>query len=111
MQTQSSPGFTERRQAVRFPIAIPVELDEGTGITRDVSLSGVFFETDQFFLMGAPIRLTLVLERASPGQPVRLQCEGRVVRVERRQPELRLGVAVAIESYRFRTREHPSGSA
>lgn len=108
---EAAPRSRERRRAVRFPIAIPVELEGGTGVTRDVSLSGVFFETDQFFLMGAPIRLTLVLERASPGQPVRLQCEGRVVRVERRQPELRLGVAVAIESYRFRTREHPSGSA
>lgn len=103
--------FRERRRAVRFPIAIPVELEGGTGVTRDVSLSGVFFETNQFFALGEPIRLTLILERATPVQPVRLQCEGRVVRVERRQPELRLGVAVAIESYRFRTREHASSSA
>ena len=108
---RSSSRVPDRRRAVRFPITVPVELDGGGGVTRDVSLSGVFFETEQWFAPGEPIRLTLVLERASPGQPVRLQCEGRVVRVERRQPELRLGVAVAIESYRFRTREHPSGSA
>jgi hypothetical protein len=110
MHIQSKLAFTERRRAGRFPIAIPVELERGTGVTRDVSLSGVFFETDQFVVLGQPIRLTLVLERASPSQPVRLQCEGRVVRVERHQPELRLGVAVAIESHRFRTRQHWKGS-
>ena len=99
MQAQSSPGFTERRQAVRFPIAIPVELDEGTGITRDVSLSGVFFETYQWFAPGEPVRLTLVLERASPGDPIRLQCEGQVVRV--RQSNAKAEVAVAITSHSF----------
>ncbi len=107
---EAAQRFPERRRAARFPIAIPVELEGGTGVTRDVSLSGVFFETNQFFALGELIRLTLVLERASPGQPVRLQCDGRVVRVERRQAELRLGVAVAIESYRFRRRDRPGGS-
>jgi hypothetical protein len=106
---ETAQRFRERRRAVRFPITIPVELEGGTGVTRDVSLSGVFFETNHFFALGEPIRLTLLLERATPGQPVRLQCEGRVVRVERRQPELRLGVAVAIESYRFRKPEQASG--
>ena len=99
MQSQSPPEFTERRQAVRFPIAIPVELDEGTGITRDVSLSGVFFETYQRFAPGEPVRLTLVLERASPGDPIRLQCEGQVVRV--RQSNAKAEVAVAITSHSF----------
>ena len=108
---ESVPRFRERRLAMRFPIAIPVELEGGTGVTRDVSLSGVFFETDQFVALGEPIRMTLVLERATPGQPIRLQCEGRVVRVERHQLQLRLGVAVAIESYRFKSREQPGGFA
>jgi hypothetical protein len=105
------PRIREQRRASRFPIAIRVEVEGGSGVTRDVSLSGVFFETDQFFVRGEPIRLTLILERASPGHPVRLQCEGRVVRVERRQLELRLGVAVAIDSYRFGTREQSRSPA
>ncbi len=105
------PRNREQRQAARFSIAIPVEVEGGTGVTRDVSLSGVFFETDRLFVRGEPIRVTLILQRASPDNPVRLQCEGRVIRVERRQPELRLGVAVAIESYRFGTREQSQGSA
>ena len=99
----SEPENADRRRAPRFRIAIPVELEEGTGITRDVSLSGVFFETNQSFAPGERVSLILVLERSSPGRPVRLQCEGRVVRVTRSDPKI--GVAVAIASFRF----DPSG--
>lgn len=93
----SALGFPERRQAIRFPLALPVELERGRGITRDVSVSGVYFETDQSFSLGESIRLTLVLERVYPGRPVHLQCQGQIVRVERR--EGKVGVAVAITSY------------
>ena len=102
---EGATQFHERRRDTRLPIAIPVELEGGTGVTRDVSLSGVFFETDRCLVLGEQIRLTLVLGRLSPDYPVRLQCDGRVVRVERREMQVRLGVAVAIESYRFMTRE------
>ncbi len=102
---EGATQFHERRRAPRLPIAIPVELEGGTGLTRDVSISGVFFETDRYLVLGEQVRLTLILGRLSPEDPVRLQCDGRVVRVERREMQVRLGVAVAIESYRFMTRE------
>lgn len=91
----------ERRKVQRIPMAVPVELSEGTGITRDLSVCGVFFETDRTFLAGEIIEFTLVLEYLDPRQPVRLQCRGRVVRVERRGD--RTGVAAAIMAYRFST--------
>lgn len=91
----------ERRKVQRIPMALPVELSEGTGITRDLSVCGVFFETDRSFLPGESIQFTLVLEYLDPRQPVRLQCQGRVVRIER-HGEL-TGVAVAITAYRFTT--------
>jgi hypothetical protein len=99
MGTQSKREFSERRRAVRFPITIPVELDGGGGVTRDVSLSGVIFETEQWFAPGEPIRLTLVLQRASPGDTIRVQCEGRVVRVV--DSDTKTGVAVQITSHAF----------
>ena len=99
MKPGASSDHPERRRAARFRIAIPVELEEGEGITRDVSLSGVFFETDQSFAPGEQINLVMVLERASPGRPVRLECEGRIVRVSR--VDRRIGVAVAFSSYKF----------
>ena len=94
-------GTVDRRQAFRFPIALPVELERGVGITRNISTSGVFFETDQVFSTGALIRLTLVLEPKCPSNPTCLHCQGEIVRAERQ--EERMGVAVAFTSYRFET--------
>lgn len=108
---EGTAQFRERRQAPRLPIAIPVELEGGRGLTRDVSLSGVYFETDRSLVVGEQVRLTLVMGRLSPDHPFRLQCGGRVVRVERREMQVRLGVAVAVNSYRFMTREQPAGFA
>src|SRR5208337_3300930 len=99
MTPGTGPNRSDRRRAARFQIAIPVELEGGTGTTRDVSLSGVFFETEQSFAPGEEISLALLLERVSPGRPVRLECEGRIVRVTRFDG--RIGVAVAFSSYKF----------
>ena len=95
-ETQES---TYRRQARRYRVAVPVELAQGTGITRDISASGVFFETDLSFPVNATLSFSLVLEHADPGGPVRLQCQGEVVRVEQR--EGKMGVAVRFTSYWF----------
>lgn len=89
----------DRRKAPRFRVALPVELLEGTGITRDLSAGGVFFETDRSFALGEVIQFTLVLEYINPRQPVRLQCRGHVVRLERQGNTV--GVAAAITAYRL----------
>src|SRR5512139_473337 len=90
---------TERRQGLRYPIPLHVELERGTGLTWDISTSGVLFETDQVFPAGTPIRLTLFLNSTSSGVSIRLHCQGRVVRAEKRGEKT--GVAVAFTSYRF----------
>ena len=92
-------GVVERRQALRYPITLPVDLEGATGITRDVSTSGLYFETNQVFSTGAPIRLTLVLGQTCPGTPICLHCQGQIVRTDRREEET--GVAVVFESFRF----------
>ena len=76
-----------------------MELLEGTGITRDLSVCGVFFETAHIFAIGEVIQFALVLEYIDPRQPVRLQCRGHVVRRERQGNTM--GVAVAIKAYRL----------
>ena len=93
------PGPVERRQAFRFPITLPVELEQGTGITRNISTSGVFIETDQVFLTGVLIRLTLLLELMCSAISTRLHCRGKIVRVEREKEKK--GVGVAFTSYWF----------
>jgi hypothetical protein len=95
-------GALDRRKAERYQAALPVELTQGTGITRNLSACGVFFETDCAFCTGEVIEFTLVLEYLDPGRPVRLQCRGRVVRVD--QHGRIMGVAVEITDYRFNRR-------
>jgi hypothetical protein len=93
----------ERRQAERFPITVPVELPVGTGVTQNISSSGVFFETDQVLSTGALIHFIVVLEPVL-GIPTHLHCQGEIVRVERLDGKL--GVAVSFTSYCF---EPPGG--
>jgi Tfp pilus assembly protein PilZ len=70
-----------------------VQLNEGTGTTRDFSTSGIFFETESAYAVGDTIRLCLNFEDET------LQCEARVVRVEPRNGQF--GVAVELKSYVF----------
>jgi len=94
-------GIPDRRKAPRFQVALPVELPQGNGLTRDLSACGVFFQTDSVLALEEVIQFALVLEYVDPGRPVRLQCRGRVVRLERQDNTW--GVAVAIMAYRLDT--------
>lgn len=76
-----------------------MELEAGNGWTRDVSVSGVYFETEQSFSVGAPITFSMVLAHANPDVPLRVQCQGHIVRVERRDG--RIGIAATVTSVRF----------
>ena len=86
--------YEERRRAQRYRLAVPVRLQNGsTGITRDISTSGIFFETEHGHTIGDTVQLSVQLGEAS------IQCEGRVVRLE--QLEGKFGIAVDLTSYRF----------
>jgi Tfp pilus assembly protein PilZ len=86
-------GFEERRRGERFKLAVAVQLKNGAGVTRDISTSGIFFETESAYAIGDTIRLFLNFEHET------LQCEARVVRVEPRNGQF--GVAVELKSYVF----------
>jgi hypothetical protein len=90
---------SERRQATRFKGRLPVELKNGTGLTRDFSTSGVYFETNQSLSRGEPIEFSMILEHTSLGPQIRLRCLGEIVRVV--PIGEKTGVAAAIKSYRF----------
>ena len=81
------------RRGERYKLALPVQLNDGIGITRDISTSGLFFETARAYAIGDPIRLLLNFEQET------LQCEARVVRVEPRNGQF--GIAVELTSYVF----------
>lgn len=77
----------------RYKLALPLQLKNGAGMTRDISTSGIFFETKSAYSIGETIRLSLNFEHET------LHCEARVVRVEPRNGQF--GVAVELKSYVF----------
>jgi Tfp pilus assembly protein PilZ len=77
----------------RFKLALPLQLKNGTCMTRDISTSGIFFETERAYSIRDAVRLSLNFEHET------VQCEARVVRVEPRNGHF--GVAVELKSYVF----------
>ena len=82
----------EKRKDERIFTALPVDLGNATGVTRDVSASGVFFEIDSSYRLGSAIEFAVEMD--TPGGKMLLKCEGEIVRVEPRGA--RVGVAVKI---------------
>jgi hypothetical protein len=89
--------YSKTRSAKRVRVEVPVHLDQGSGITRDVSSSGVFFFTNQKISQGMSLCFVLELDHVFSGEPVRLRCRGQVVRVE--EAGERTGVAISISDF------------
>jgi len=99
----------EKRAARRFALRIPVSVARGedTNLTeaaqiRDVSARGISFYLDSPIESGSPIRFTLTLPpEITLTESIRVQCKGRVVRVEDSHDEGKMAVAAVIEEYEF----------
>ena len=76
-------NFTHIRSTERIPVEVPLVFEHGTGITRDISFSGVYFKTQELFSPGDYMRFTFELEFAIANGPVNLDCQGYVLRVEK----------------------------
>jgi hypothetical protein len=98
-------AFQEKRKAPRFQGRLDVELEKGTGVTRDFSTSGIYFETDQSFSLKDPIKFCMTLEHTDLGSQAHVRCLGEVVRVEPFGEKK--GVAVAIHSFRLKVSQEP----
>ena len=100
------PGRLEER----FESVMPIELDRGSGETRNVSASGIYFVTDAMLSVGMPVKFTLVFKQASAG-PFLLRGEARVVRLEQLDGS-GVGVGAEISHYELeRVRPEPGGEA
>jgi len=84
---------TGKRREVRMSAARPVRLDRGTGVTRNISASGVFFETSVDYAVGSKISFAIEIE-GPRGEKLMLRCQGEIVRVERR--DSKVGIATKI---------------
>lgn len=106
-QTPASAASShmEVRCAVRFPLVLPVLVaagrQEATALTRNVSASGVLFESNRPQRVGQDIRFSLRMPGAVLGTPrdVLVHCLGRVVRCSKSQAQYQ--AAATIDEYQF----------
>ncbi len=85
-----------KRSAARTKIAVPVVLEDGVGITRDISKSGIYIKTTQPYNPGNNVKFTLELEYAVPEGPKLFTYVGRIVRVEK-LGDVEYGIASTID--------------
>jgi hypothetical protein len=102
MSSGQKPDF---RNAIRFPLHLPVALKTDSGEykaeTRDISAGGIMFFTQAQITVGAVVQFTIRMPGKTLGaeEDVLVQCDGRVVR-NTEEGSGRM-VAVAIDEYRF----------
>src|ERR1700681_1114275 len=99
----------EKRSARRFALRIPVSVARGEKMEqsesaqlRDVSARGICLYLDSPIEEGSPIGFTLTLPpEITLTESIRVQCKGRVVRIDTAANHGKLAVAAVIEEYEF----------
>ena len=94
----------DRRHEKRVLTALPVILEHGRGVTRNVSGSGVFFECSSSqtrLTPGAAISFSMELDDPRGGalRLNKVSAKGEILRVE--QQAEKVGIAAAITAYKF----------
>lgn len=95
----------ELRNAVRFPIQLPVEIrvqtTEYQAVTGDISSGGVLFHMESALEVGSPIEFTIAMpaEVVGSATDVLVNCVGRVVRCS--EDISGPAVAAVIDDYTF----------
>lgn len=89
----------EKRSSQRIQVEVPVHIGKEKAMTRDVSWSGIYFLTKQSFTEGGELNFALDLSYALPGKPVKLDCQGEVIRIEQRGSKF--GIAAKINNFQY----------
>ena len=77
-----TPPLKGGRGTDRFDTELPVEIGGIQGVTRNISASGIYFETEMVQELGSRVHFTV--EVNVRGEKLKLVCEGDVVRVDRK---------------------------
>jgi hypothetical protein len=101
--------FMEQRRTRRFTLQLPLSIrsaggEKGpfTGVTKNISSSGILFTADKEPELGSPIEYIVTLNAQGP-QPVNLRCVGKVLRSElvAGKGEVAYQIAATLERYEF----------
>lgn len=104
-ETEVEQKGAELRNAVRFPLVIPVriDVDDGTieAMTENISATGVLFVVDRPLSLQKHVRFVMKMPKEAMGTPadVVVNCGGRVVRCTTSGGCTR--VAAVIDEYYF----------
>ena len=109
LEQRMTEAQQEKRAARRFALRIPVSVARGENTNygesaqiRDVSARGISFYLDSPIAQGSPIGFTLTLPpEITLTESIRVQCKGRVVRIEDGAADGKMAVAAVIEEYEF----------
>jgi hypothetical protein len=94
----------EKRRESRMSATRPVKLARGTGVTLNISTSGVFFETHVDYAPGSTIIFAIELD-GPQGEKLMLKSRGEILRIDHRGGKV--GVAVKILASKLEP-DHPS---
>ena len=72
--------FKPERRAVRFETELPVEIGNFHGLARNISATGIYFETEAAPALGSHVYFAV--ELTVRGEKLKLVCDGQVLRVE-----------------------------
>ena len=107
---EDSP-LSEHRTGRRFPVNLPIEVEldhsakKHKGAARDMSASGAYITAAAPFRVGSSVKFQISVPGNLVGakQNVDIECEGRVVRVDKNEAAKAAddGVACVIESYKI----------
>lgn len=81
-RTVKAAAHTPKRErgSDRFETELPVDVDGAQGLTRNISATGIYFETSVGHELGSRVHFTI--EMMIQGQKKKLVCDGEVVRVD-----------------------------
>lgn len=97
-QPQNSGGTGKYQRATdRFISELPMEINGSPGVTRNISATGVYFETSEEPASGAKVSFTI--DVLVNGESLKMVCSGEVVRVDHKEGAV--GIAVKLDNSVF----------
>lgn len=102
LMKRQSPTAPRPLRAERVDVALPVHLADRIGLTRNISVGGIYFEMDAAAEAGSEISFDIEME--TPLGKMMLRCSGQIVRTEEKGK--RSGIAVRIVESRLEATEN-----
>ena len=82
-----------KRVADRFDTKLPVELNGVQGLTRNISATGIYFESQADQTPGSMVQF--IVEVDVQGEKLKMVCKGEVVRVDHKDGVVGIAVKLA----------------